>query len=217
MASAFTDYQNDDRFVIFASGVSDSSETDCNKFLREENLLNKTLRENRHKHIIYFSSFIDQSKKPYIEHKERMEDIIEFSNVPYTIIKLPQAVGRGGNPNNLFNYFVNNIRDGKEINVYHNTFRSLIDVDDIKKIVDTLINNSRYKNEYIVFPYIEKMYVMHIVHLISKALGIEPRINLIDAEPFDFPKRTYLVKYVLRYLNISPEGYTERVINKYVR
>ena len=52
MASAFVnDYENDNNFIIFAAGVSNSLETNISDFNREEDLLIKTLVENKDKHI----------------------------------------------------------------------------------------------------------------------------------------------------------------------
>ena len=51
-------FKNEDRenVVFFASGVSNSLETEKSAFLREENLLRKTLEENPEKIFIYFST-----------------------------------------------------------------------------------------------------------------------------------------------------------------
>ena len=215
IASAFiNDYQNDDQFIIFASGVSNSLETDDFSFLKEELLLRKTLEENKDKHIVYFTSFSGGQK--YIEHKRRMEDIIKYSNMFYTILKLPQVIGNGGNQNNLFNYIVSNIKNNKAINAW-NVYRSLIDVDDVRRIVDILIKKWSDKNTYVIFPYIEKLLVRDIVYLISKALNIKPVINITDSEECDIPEKPPVVDCIIKHLNIVPEGYTERIINKYIK
>ena len=214
IASVFiNDYQNDDRFVIFASGVSNSLETDDTSFLREERLLRKTLEENRDKQIVYFTSISAKSK--YSEHKRHMEDIIKNSDVFYTILSLPQIIGNGGNANNLVNYLVSNIKNNKAIDVW-NVYRSLIDVEDLKRIVDVLIKKWSDKNTHVVFPYIEKLLVKDIVYLVSKALNIKPIINIIDSEEFDLPEKMPVVDCIIEQLNIVPEGYTERTINKYL-
>ena len=210
LASAFNNYRFDDRYVIFASGVSNSSETDDSQFMMEEKLLRSTLKENKEKHFIYFTSFIYFKK--YGIHKMLMEDIIQMSGVSYTILKLSQVIGRGGNPANLFNYLVNNIKNGQVINVYNDTYRSLIDVEDVRRIVDFVRN----KYVYVSFPYVEKLLIKDIVLLISKALNKNPMINFVDSQGFYYPDRTLLVDYILEELNITPEGYTERIINKYI-
>jgi len=218
IASTFiNDYQKDKRFVIFASGVSNSNETNSNEFKKEENLLKKTLEENKNKHIVYFTSFIDPHKIKYIDHKINMENIIKTSNVFYTILKLPQVIGNGGNINNLLNYMVHNIKNNNVISIYSNVCRSLIDVEDVKKIIDILIKKWLDKNTYVIFPYIEKMLVKDIVYLISKELNIDPIINMIDSEIYDLPEKTPVVNSIMNHLNIISEGYTKKIIHKYVK
>ena len=212
IASAFKkSYQNDDRYVIFASGVSNSNETNVNSFIREELLIRETLTKNKDKHFIYFTSFIYFKK--YGLHKIYMEDIIRGSGVDYTIFKLPQIIGRGGNMNNLFNYLVFNIKNNKVVKIYNNVYRSLIDIDDLKRIVDISL---RLSECYVIIPYIEKMLVMDIVLLISKVLNIEPKINIIESNGYAFPERSITTDYILQELDITTEGYTERIINKYL-
>ncbi len=76
-------FKNEDRenVVFFASGVSNSLETDKSAFLREENLIRKTIKENPNKIFIYFStcSIYDSSKNgsSYVNHKLKMERLVE--------------------------------------------------------------------------------------------------------------------------------------------
>jgi hypothetical protein len=54
------------------------------------------------------------------------------------------------------------------------------------------------------------------VNLISKALNIKPIINIIDSETFDYPEKAPIVDCIIGLLNVVPEGYTGRIINKYL-
>ena len=50
--------ENDrENVVFFASGVSNSLETDKSAFLREENLIRKTIKENPNKIFIYLTLY----------------------------------------------------------------------------------------------------------------------------------------------------------------
>jgi nucleoside-diphosphate-sugar epimerase len=220
IASLFmNEYKNDDNFIIFAAGVSNSLETNINEFRREENLLFKTLSENKNKHLIYFSSFIDSNsqKRMYTEHKINMETLIKDSKNYYTILKLPQVIGYGGNSHTLINFIVNKIKSNEEITVYKNTYKSLIDVDDIKRIVDILLKEWKDKNTYVEFPYIEKLQVYEIINLVAKHLNIDPIFKYVDSEAFDFPDLSLTGQIILTQLNITPKGYTEKAIKKYVK
>jgi nucleoside-diphosphate-sugar epimerase len=220
IASAFiNDYKNDDNYIIFAAGVSNSFETNTNEFKRERDLLIKILHEHKDKHLVYFSSFIDSNilKRKYAEHKLNIENIIKDSNNFYTILKLPQAIGFGGNNHELVNYIVNSIKTNNEITVYKNTYKSLIDVDDVKGIIDILLKKWKDKNTYVEFPFIEKLYVIEIVNLIAKQLNIKAKIKFVDSNINDFPELSIATKMILQHLNIIPEGYTEKIIKKYVK
>ena len=220
MASAFIgDYENDNNFIVFASGVSNSLETDINKFKREENLLIKTLLENEDKHIVYFSTFNDSNieKRKYIEHKLNMEILIKNSKSNYTILKLPQVIGYGGNKHTLVNFIVNKIKNNEEINVYENTYKSLIDVEDVKRIVDVLLKQWRDKNICVEIPFVEKLQVCEIINLIVKQLNIEAKTKFVNSNVSNFSELSSIAKKLFTQLNIIPNGYTERVIKKYIK
>jgi nucleoside-diphosphate-sugar epimerase len=92
-------------------------ETDKSAFLREENLLRKTIKENPNKIFIYFStcSIYDSSKNgsSYVNHKLKMEQIVEELANQFLILRVSNAVGKGGNPNLLMNYLVNAFQEEK--------------------------------------------------------------------------------------------------------
>ena len=63
-----------------------------------------------------------------------MEQIIKNSCERYLILRVSNAVGRGGNPNLLMNYIVHSVKNNHTINVHTKATRNLIDTDDIKNI-----------------------------------------------------------------------------------
>jgi len=219
IASAFLeDYSKDDKFIIFASGVSNSLETNLQEFEREKNLLIKILNQNKEKHIVYFTSFIDndERKRNYISHKEEMVKIIRSSKNYYTILKLPQVMGNSKNSHTLINYLVNHIQNKNQITVYKNVYKAIIDVDDVKKIVDILIKKWNDKNTFVEFSYIEKISVYKLVKLLEKILKKPADVNIIDAYSYDLPNPSLAVIYILKHLNIKPKGYTKKVLKKYI-
>lgn len=220
IASAFyDDYENDENVIIFASGVSNSLETDSNEFKREEDLLIKTILENNGKHLLYFASYVDSNilKRSYAEHKQKMEGIIKESKIYYTILKLPQAIGWGGNKTTLVNFIIGKLKNNEEITVYKNTYKSLIDVEDVKRIVDIRTRIWGDKNIYIEFPYIEKLLVHEIVELIAKQLKITPKIKFIESATNNLPDLSRVGKILINHMGITPDGYTEKIIKKYVK
>ncbi len=87
MASAIID---DDRFVFFVSGVSDSTCEDNEQYQRERTYLNNI---NPRAHIFYFSTlsvFYNESR--YTQHKELMERSIRSNFNFYTIVRIGNIV-----------------------------------------------------------------------------------------------------------------------------
>ena len=164
--------ENDrENVVFFASGVSNSLETEKSAFLREENLLRKTLEENPEKIFIYFStcSLYDSSKNGsfYVNHKLRMEQIVEELSRNFLILRVSNAVGKGGNPNLLMNYLVNAFHQEKEITVHTLATRNLIDADDIKNITLKFINEN-ILNKIINIAYLENFSTSEILEILEK-------------------------------------------------
>ena len=115
VANAFKDI--DDKYIIFASGVSNSSNIDNNLFDRERQLIMQY--QSTDKTLIYFSSiFSITSNSPYFEHKRNMENLIIENFKSYYIFRMPQIIGYGGNPNNIINLFVNKILDNDIITIW---------------------------------------------------------------------------------------------------
>ena len=187
--------ENDrENVVFFASGVSNSLETNKSAFQREENLIRKTIKENLNKIFIYFStcSIYDSSKNgsSYVNHKLKMEQIVEELANQFLILRVSNAVGKGGNPNLLMNYLVNAFHQEKEITVHTLATRNLIDADDIKNITLKFINENSF-NKIINVAYLENFSTKEILEILEKH--------------FNKTAKTYLVKSGQSYLISIPE------------
>ena len=129
IASLFMQENHED-ILIFASGVSNSSETRAEEFLREKNLLERTIANNPDKLCVYFStcSIYDSSKNnsPYVLHKLKMEEFVKENASKYLILRVSNAVGKGGNPNLLMNYLIRSVENNETINVHTKATRNLI-------------------------------------------------------------------------------------------
>lgn len=169
IASLFSDSDSND-IVFFASGVSNSSETNPQQFLREENLIRETILQNKDKLFLYFStcSIYDSSKKNslYVLHKHKMEEIIMQEMKSYLILRVSNAVGSGGNPNLLINYLVRSLKKGEKITIHKKATRNLIDVEDIKKITQSLIEN-KIRNSIINIAYPTNYNIKNLVDIIE--------------------------------------------------
>jgi nucleoside-diphosphate-sugar epimerase len=138
IANGLKEIDNDD-FIFFASGVSDSVLSDAKEFTREKNLLLKTIKENKFKKIIYFSTcdFYDSSKQNslYLKHKFDMENVIKNNSKNWIIFRISQVIGNNGNKNNLLYKLCSNIIYKHNFLLYPNYERNLISIDDLKEII----------------------------------------------------------------------------------
>ncbi|MEO6133111.1 MAG: NAD-dependent epimerase/dehydratase family protein [Saprospiraceae bacterium] len=134
VASAFISSVFDsDQYIVFASGISNSTESNDAAFIREIALLDQFLSKN--KTLIYFSttSIFDPTKKdtPYILHKLKIEHLIMAHVESYMIVRLPILIGHTNNPFTLINFLVTAIREKIKIQLHTRACRHLLDVDDL--------------------------------------------------------------------------------------
>lgn len=181
LASLFIESDRED-VIFFASGVSNSLEDNPQEFLREENLIKKTMEENPDKLFIYFStcSIYDSSKtgSDYVLHKLKMEQLIKNSCKKYLILRVSNAVGNGGNPNLLMNYLIRSIKNNETINVHTKATRNLIDAEDIKNITFQLLEKSDF-NKIINVAYLYNYSIIEILEMVERFYDIKLNLNLI--------------------------------------
>src|SRR5471030_2330378 len=103
VAKSFSEYNNDSKFLIFASGVSNSKSTNQVDYERELNLLKQKVAENGEKTLVYFStcSINDpaESRSAYVAHKRGVEEYIRAHVEKYVIIRVSNLVGHTTNNN----------------------------------------------------------------------------------------------------------------------
>ena len=217
IASLFTECDQEN-IIFFASGVSNSLETKKEEFLREENLIKKTITENPNKVFIYFStcSIYDSSKaeSQYVLHKLKMEQIITQLCSQYLILRLSNAVGNGGNPNLLINYLVRSVKNSETINVHTKATRNFIDTEDIKNIVIQLIKNKNF-NKIINVAYLENYTIIEILEILERFFQIKPTLNLVKSGSgylIDIPD---VQDYFNQHSLTNKEAYLHKILEKY--
>lgn len=217
IASLFVNVDKDN-VIFFASGVSNSLEVRDEEFLREENLIKKTIAENKEKIFVYFStcSIYDSSKtgSDYVLHKLKMEQLIKNSCNQFLILRVSNAVGNGGNPNLLMNYIVRAVKNNEIINVHTKATRNLIDVEDIKNITFNLID-SRSLNKIVNVAYVKNYSIIEILEIIEKFYGKKVDINLIRSGSgynIDIPD---VENYFIENNQVNKELYLYNILQKY--
>lgn len=186
IANLFKNY-DDENIIFFASGVSNSLENNKLNFEREENLVKKTLVENPDQLFIYFStcSIYDSSKTEslYVLHKLNMESIVSKNAQKYLILRVSNAVGKGGNPNLLLNFIFESLRQEKTIQVHQKATRNLIDSHDIQQITLSLIARKK-QNAIVNLAYLHELTIQEIIETMSSILQIQPKMKFIDSGNF---------------------------------
>ncbi|WP_291120719.1 NAD-dependent epimerase/dehydratase family protein [Empedobacter sp. UBA7248] len=214
IANLFTEVDLDE-VVFFASGVSNSSETRMKEFLREQNLVEETLANNSEKLFIYFStcSIYDSSKynSPYVLHKLHIEELIKQRAKHYLILRVSNAVGRGGNPNLLMNYLSKKILNKQDLVIHQHATRNLIDVEDVKNITLKYIFSKDW-NKIINVAYIENFNIPEIIEALEKIYAQSTKKIIenkgehysIDVHELDYKfatklKKDYLFQLIEKY------------------
>ena len=219
IANVFGDYKENDNYVIFASGVSDSTNMDESAFKREEQLLNEITTLYKEKIIIYFStcSIYDTQKKstPYVFHKLKMEEIIISKNINHLIFRVSNPIGFTKNTSTFFNYFIDKINKDEQFELWNNSYRNIIDIEDMFKICDYIIKEKKYINSIINIANPKNYKIQTIITAIDKYFNKKSNYKVIEkgSEPLI---NTTTAEDVIIILKIEiNEGYIEKLLSKY--
>lgn len=184
IARRFESYKADNRFLLFASGVSNSVTTDPDAFDRESRLLQDAIQHNPDKTLIYFStcSIYDPSMQQsvYVKHKIRMEEQIEASCKNYLIFRVSNPIGKTINPHTVLNFFIRHIQEGEAFTVWKYASRNLIDLDDMFMICDHILEHRIFQNRIVNIANPVNYPVSSIIEAIEKHLNTRGRYDLIE-------------------------------------
>lgn len=215
IANAVKSYDTEN-MVFFASGVSNSLETRSSEFEREFSLLKTTIEKNKEKKLIYFStlSIHDQSKQnsPYVLHKKAIEEYINTFSDHFLILRIGNIVGKGGNPNTLFNFLSSQIHNNNEFTLHLKARRLLLDIEDISKFLGSHCLDLDNKIINLAFPYYYNL--KQIISAIEKKAGKKARFS--ETDEGDFYKVDFDKNIETFFSGIQPEDYLEILTQKYI-
>ncbi len=202
--------------IFFASGVSNSLETRTSEFNREYILLKDSLKNCSQEKFIYFStlSINDQSKQDshYVLHKLAMEEYIKNNSDNYLILRIGNIVGKGGNPNTLFNYLKNQITNHKTFTVHSKARRLLIDMDDITEFLSNTCSGINNTVINCAFPYYYNL--KEIIHVIEYQTGQKALYQEVNEG--DFYKVSFENAINDFFHDSIPEEYIKNLAKKYI-
>lgn len=219
LAKRFENYRNNDSFIIFASGISDSTSTNVNAFEREKKLIIETINANREKLFVYFSTCsIDDSsmqESAYVNHKKKMEGLIMSNHTQFIIFRLTNPIGKTSNTHTVVNYFINHIVENHAFVVWKNATRNLIDIDDLYVICNEILQDGSFKNSVINIANPESYPVSFIVDSIEKHFSITGNYTLVDKGGGPLIN-TAAIEPLFKKFNINfDEHYLHRLLQKY--
>lgn len=215
LALAFSNSDLEKRFLLFASGVSNSAETRLSEFSRERALLLQTINENPDSTIIYFStcSVYQDDKAAYALHKLEMEKLITESAKYYHVYRLPQVVGVVNNTT-LVSFFVRSLLSNSRIQVKRDAKRNLVAVKDIVRLVDNISGNNPDRNFITNLASAQSIDVLSILEHISTIVGVSSDFVIVPGgDSYDIP----ISKQFFSDSDVIFESfYWENVLNEYV-
>jgi nucleoside-diphosphate-sugar epimerase len=182
LAKAFLDYENDDRIIIFASGVSNSKEILRDEFNREEKLLDFYLEKyGKNKHFVYFStcSVYDTyfERNEYTTHKINMEKTVLDKAFSYNIFRLPQVLGKN-NKNQLIGFFYESIKMEKSFELF-DIERNIIDIKDVFILVDKILKENIFKNQIINIANPKNIKVLDLVNILENIIDKKAKYSIV--------------------------------------
>ena len=184
LAKAFQKSELKQEVCIFASGVSNSSCKDINQFERERNLLVNILKNNGDKKFVYFSSCAlsasEYPKNDYYKHKVNMENIIKKYSDNYYIFRIPQLFGDLISHKTLINFIYKSIEYNHKFNIYDEAYRYVIEISDVRKLVESYLDCSGGITIDLANPY--KYKVLNIVQIFEKLLNKKAHYEVVKKE-----------------------------------
>lgn len=176
---------NYSNYLIFASGVSNSSETNVDFFEKEFQLLQQNVKSTN-KIIIYFSSCALCYEKilqvPYYRHKLIIENYLKRHN--HIIIRLPQVISNSENENTIIGNFYKKIKNNERITIQNRSKRYFIDIDDVIIILEKILLQN-YKNKIINLANPFKYTPHEVIMYLKDVLNIH-KFNNITFEDFGY-------------------------------
>ena len=205
--------------IIFASGVSNSNCKDKNEFKREQDLLLYHLIGAKDKKFVYFSSCALSAENyelnAYYKHKQNMENLIKENSTNYYIFRLPQLFGNLKKHSTLINFIYNSIINDIEFTVFDEAYRYVIEISDVKKIVQSFLLN-HHPNTIIDITNTYRYSVLDIVNTLEKLLNKRAKYKVIDKKDQYILDLSYIIQYVNKHNIDVPFGkeYLEKKLIK---
>ncbi|WP_081813277.1 glycosyltransferase [Methylobacter tundripaludum] len=219
IANRFSDYLLQSKYLIFAGSVNDSAIRDENTIQKEEIAVKVALSSHPDSTFVYFSScsILDQdvAHTPYVQHKVRMEKLIQGSVKSFLIFRLPQVLGLSDAKSSLVNYLVDAISNQKPFELWENAQKNIIDIDDVHEIVGEALRRKICLNQIINVASTHQTSVLQLVREIEDFMGFAGNYVLVN-KGASYELDVSEIKLILSDLNINfDKDYIRTSLSKY--
>ncbi len=220
IAQAFSPFERNPDVVIFASGVSDSTEIRPAAFSRERELLARTLAETHDPLVVYFGtcSICDPERRdtPYVRHKLAMESMLMESPNPWMVLRLPLAIGPGHRGNTLANFLYDRIVRGEPFEVWAGATRYPVDVEDAFRIASRLVED-RTMWRHTINIALRAFRILDFVRVLEDIAG-RPATYTLAQKGRHYEVHCPEIAHLVDQLQIDrSQAYLERVLRKYFK
>ena len=171
---------------LYAAGVSNSLCNDKSLFKKDKDkIIDFSKKIPKNHTLLYFStcSVYDPSRNNnlYVKHKLNIENFIKDNFQKFLIVRLPEVVGKNSNEHTLVNFFYNKIKNKDKFDLWSNANRSIIDIEDVIKILIHFISNNKLdKNQTINIANPNKNSPIDIVTILESIIRIKADYNLVE-------------------------------------
>lgn len=218
IANRFIDYELQSKYLIFAGSVNDSAIRDEKIQLEEIDVKNALLKYPDIMFIFFSScSVLDPNVEhtPYVQHKVRMEKLIQDLAKKFLIFRLPQVLGYSNVKSSLINYFLDAIFNQKSFELWQNAQRNFIDINDVYEIVGEVLRRKTCLNKIINVASTQKTSISQLVSELENFTKLAANYIVVNkGENYEIDVSE--IKPILSDLNIDfGDNYIGTSINRY--
>jgi nucleoside-diphosphate-sugar epimerase len=120
------------------------------------------------------------AQSPYVLHKIKMENFIMEHCPRFVIFRITNPIGHTNNTHTVVNYFIKNIIEQHEFEVWENAGRNIIDLDDMYLVCNEIIKQKMFTNSIVNIANPKNYSVLYIIYCIEKHFGITGNYRLAD-------------------------------------
>jgi len=170
------------KYIIYAAGVSNSNLKEKKKYNYEISRFKKFLKKmSKNKTIIYISTFSANNKDLkndlYVKNKIIIENLIKRNSISFIIFRLPQIIGISKNKNTLTNAIYYFISREKKFSIWKGSVRNLIDIDDLKSIIENYLKNNPPENTIINIYNPKFIKIEDLIKIFEKILNKKAKVE----------------------------------------